>query len=242
MAAYQGERYIALQLRSILEQLAPGDEVVVVDDCSTDNTYGEVSAIDDPRIVLIRNTTNRGVLRTFEAALSRARGQIILLSDQDDIWLPGKVDATLSAFGLDPQLMLLTSDAILIDEHGNELERSYYAKRGKFRADLWSNLLICKFLGCTMALRMELLTRAWPFPRDTRIHHDIWLGCVNALIGGKTRYISDSLVAYRRHAENVTGRVRFSIYKRVQMRLQLILALVAFSWRAWRVKYARVSR
>src|SRR3954463_2208062 len=87
MAAYQGERYIALQLRSILDQLCDDDEVLIVDDASKDCTCGEIEAVQDPRIVLIRNGANRGVLRTFETALTRSSGDIIFLSDQDDVWL-----------------------------------------------------------------------------------------------------------------------------------------------------------
>lgn len=227
IGSYQGERYIALQLSSILAQLSTEDEVIIVDDCSSDKTCSEVSALLDPRVLLIQNAENRGILRTFETAISKATGDIVFLSDQDDLWLPGKVNLMLDTFVRDPDLMLLASDAILINEHGNEIGRSYYAQRGKFRSGFWPNLLKCKFLGCTMAFRSKLLVNALPFPHDIRVHHDIWLGCVNALIGGKTAYIENPLVAYRRHSTNVTGRVRFSSNKRFQMRLQLILALLA---------------
>lgn len=225
IGAYQGERYIALQLRSILSQLSADDEVIVVDDASTDGTCREISPLQDPRIVLIRNTTNRGVLRTFETALSRSTGDIVFLSDQDDLWLPQKVDTVLGAFAHDPDLMLTASDATLIDENGNQIGTSYYATRGRFRAGLWANVLVCRFLGCTIAFRSTLLRSAMPFPQATLVHHDVWLGCVNALIGGKTKYIVEPLVAYRRHSTSVTG-IKFSNLRRFQMRFQLCLALM----------------
>lgn len=234
MAAYQGERYIALQLRSILVQLSTGDEVIVVDDGSSDSTRREISALRDPRIVLVQNPRNQGVLRAFETALARSTGEIVFLSDQDDLWLPQKMNTVLDAFDLDPDLMLIASDAILIDGDGIKIGDSYYATRGRFRSGLWSNILICRFLGCTMVLRSTLLRSALPFPQAKRVHHDVWLGCVNALLKGKTRYISEPLVAYRRHSTNVTGRVKFSIYRRVQMRLQLIVSLLFFCLRRWR--------
>ena len=228
LAAYQGERYIAQQLRSILSQLSIGDEVIVVDDGSSDGTGGIVSAFGDPRLVLIRNSKNQGILRTFETALSRSTGEIVFLSDQDDLWLPGKVEIALDAFCRDPDLILIASDATLIDENGDRIGDSYYATRGIFRAGLWSNLVSCRFLGCTMAFRSSLLRSALPFPHATRVHHDVWLGCVNALLKGKTKYISEPLVAYRRHTTNVTGRIRFSSYRRFQMRSQLMVSLLSF--------------
>ncbi len=233
MAAYQGERYIALQLRSILEQLSSGDEVIVVDDGSTDGTCDEVSAFQDPRVVLLRNAANQGVLHAFERALSHSSGEIVFLSDQDDLWLPKKVETVLDAFAHDPDLMLVASDAILIDEHGNKIGDSFYAKRGKFRAALWSNVLIGKFHGCTMAFRSTLLRSALPFPPGTHMHHDTYIGCINALIGGKTMYVAEPLVAYRRHSTNITGRKRFSTYKRLGMRSQLLLGLLLCSMRRW---------
>src|SRR5256885_16534565 len=113
MAAYQGERYIALQLHSILEQLSEQDEVIIVDDGSTDATCQEIRRFEDPRIVLLENGQNRGVLRTFESALTRSSGEIVFLSDQDDLWLPKKVETILEAFARDQELMLVASEAIL---------------------------------------------------------------------------------------------------------------------------------
>jgi glycosyltransferase involved in cell wall biosynthesis len=236
IAAYQGERYIALQLRSILEQLSPDDEVIVVDDGSTDGTRVEISAFRDPRIASIRNTDNRGVLRAFETALYRSSGEIVFLSDQDDLWLSKKVEVCLDAFAHDPDLMLVASDAILIDEDGTKIGDSFYAKRGKFRAGLWSNLLIGKFHGCTMAFRSTLLRSALPFPTGRLVHHDTWIGCMNALIGGKARYIAEPLVAYRRHSTNVTGRQKLSNYTRLKMRSQMFLGLLVFWVTGWRKK------
>jgi glycosyltransferase involved in cell wall biosynthesis len=228
IAAYQGERYIAQQLRSILPQLSASDEVIVMDDASSDGTFGEVASLQDPRITLTRSEANRGILRAFEAALARATGDIIFLSDQDDLWLAKKVETVLDAFAEDSNLMLIASDATLIDEDGNTIGDSYYARRGKFRAGLIPNVLICRFLGCTMTFRSALLRSALPFPQATRVHHDVWLGCINALTGGKTKYIAEPLVEYRRHSTNVTGRVKFSTFRRLQMRYQLCAALLKY--------------
>jgi glycosyltransferase involved in cell wall biosynthesis len=228
MATHNGEQFVGLQLRSILDQLEQGDEIVVVDDASRDGTIAEIARLQDSRILLTENKTNSGVLRAFESALVRANGDIIFLSDQDDIWLPDKVKVVMNAFYQDPDLMLIASDAALIDDLGNRIGDSYYATRGRFHADLWRNLIVCRFLGCTMAFRSDLARLSLPFPRATQVHHDIWLGCVNAIMGGKILYLKEPLVEYRRHSTNFTGRVKFSWSRRIQMRAQLYTALLRF--------------
>ena len=75
----------------------PFDELVVVDDASPDATAQIVAGIDDARIVLVHNSVNLGYVRTFERALMAARGQYLFLADQDDVWLPGRLDAMLDA-------------------------------------------------------------------------------------------------------------------------------------------------
>lgn len=228
MATHNGEPFIGLQLRSILAQLEQTDEIILVDDASQDKTLLEIARFDDPRIQLIENKVNTGVLRAFESALRRATGEIIFLSDQDDIWLSQKVGTVLNAFYQNPETMLIVSDAVLIDDEGKRIGESYYAVRGRFRPNLWRNLIVCRFLGCTMAFRSRLLRRSLPFPRATQVHHDIWLGCVNAATGGKALYLEEPLVEYRRHSANVTGRVKFSWQRRIQMRMQLYAALLRF--------------
>jgi glycosyltransferase involved in cell wall biosynthesis len=225
MAAYQGERYIAAQLWSILEQLGEGDEVIVVDDHSSDGTCAVVRAIDDARIRLIRRETNQGVARTFEEALSHASGEIIFLSDQDDLWMPGRVTKTLEVFTKNAAVTLVATDASLMDEHGEEIGSSYYAERGRFRPGFLTNLLRCKFLGCTMAFRSEVLAKAIPFPSGSDVLHDIWIGTVNSLKGGKTCYIDQRLVKYRRHAAAATGE-KLRLGRQIRIRLQLLRAAV----------------
>src|SRR4030081_2281643 len=81
MATYQGERYVERQLRSILEQLGASDEVIVVDDCSRDGTVERVESLDDPRIRVFRNETNRREVYSFSRAIEIAKGDVIFLSD-----------------------------------------------------------------------------------------------------------------------------------------------------------------
>lgn len=96
MATYNGAEFVTEQIASILPQLAPGDEIVIVDDASTDDTLEVISRIDDPRIRLVRNEVNLGYVHTFERALATTRGEVIFLSDQDDEWFPERVSQMLA--------------------------------------------------------------------------------------------------------------------------------------------------
>lgn len=227
IAAYQGERFIFAQLQSILAQLSLDDEIIVVDDHSCDATCQRVQALADSRIRLVQHQYNRGVAASFEEAISLASGQIIFLSDQDDLWMTGKVRRVLEVFATHPETTLITTDAILIDEDGVPLGSSYYAKRGKFRSGLLANLLRCKYLGCTMAFRSELISRILPFPGGTGILHDIWIGVVNSISSGKTRYVAEPLVYYRRHPDAVT-QGRLSLIGKINVRWNLLTAVMRY--------------
>jgi len=151
MATYNGERFVTAQLQSILAQLGPGDEVVIVDDASTDNTVALIRNFRDDRIRLLANCKNSGVLKSFERALGEARGDHLFFSDQDDVWLPGKVDSVIAEFGKTGALAIVT-DAIVVDHDGNTLHESYFAWRGS-GPGLLKNFHKNTFLGCCMALR-----------------------------------------------------------------------------------------
>ena len=107
IATYNGEKYILEQILSILPQLKENDEIIVSDDSSTDTTLEIIKNINDKRIQIFKNTGNHGVNSNFDNALKRAHGEYIFLSDQDDVWLPGKVDRCLAE--------LRTADLIMHD-------------------------------------------------------------------------------------------------------------------------------
>jgi glycosyltransferase involved in cell wall biosynthesis len=205
MAAFQGEKFIAAQLASILVQLSEADEVIVVDDCSADRTRDVVRRMADSRVRLLEHAVNQGVTKTFEDALTQATGEVIFLSDQDDLWAADKVQSILDIFQSQRDVVVAASNAALIGQSGQSLGRSYYQLRGQFRSGLLSNLIRCKFLGCTMAFRSELLPKVLPFPRTFQVLHDLWIGSVNSLTGGRTFFLDQNLVLYRRHPDSVTA-------------------------------------
>src|SRR5688572_23511076 len=91
MAVYNGAAFLKTQVESILQQLHAEDELIVVDDASQDDSMRILQELHDPRLRVHRNERNQGVLATFERALRLARGDIVFLSDQDDVWLAAKV-------------------------------------------------------------------------------------------------------------------------------------------------------
>jgi hypothetical protein len=238
LAAYNGARLIEAQLRSILGQLHADDEVVVVDDASSDGTCGVIEGLNDSRIRLMRRTSNQGVLRTFEDAIQMATGEILFLSDQDDLWTADKVSTVLAAFRSAPEADIVVSDATLIDGEGALIGPSYYASLHKFKPGILSNLLHCRYLGCTMAIRTRIRSRVLPFPRGADVLHDLWIGTSNAIFGGKTIFIERPLVQYRRHEGNVTGNKRLSLERRIRIRWDLCRSLAA----AWLSRHDAIEQ
>lgn len=224
MAVYNGAAYLRPQLQSILAQLRATDEVVVVDDASQDNSAEVLRSLSDARVHVFHNECNLGVRATFERATRLAQGDILFLSDQDDLWLPGKVDKIIEVFFLNPEITLVASDAQVIDASGRLVADSFFAQRGRFAAGFLHTLLKNKYLGCTLAFRRSMLDHFLPIPKDVPMH-DIWFGLINDIYG-KTHFIDQPLIAYRRHESNVSPSVGASFVQKVVWRWRLIKNLL----------------
>lgn len=220
MATYNGRCYLQPQLDSILASLRADDELVIVDDTSTDGTWAMLQAQRDPRIRAVRNAENLGVRRTFERVLALTRHPIVFLADQDDVWEPGKRDAFVAAFDADPGCMVVISDARVIDGEGRVTAESFMATRGGFAGSLWSTLVRNRYLGCAMALRRAVIDAGLPIPARAPMH-DMWLGAIATRLG-RTRYLPEPLLRYRRHADNVSPSRRQSVAKVVRWRIDLL--------------------
>jgi glycosyltransferase involved in cell wall biosynthesis len=223
MATYNGGEYLAEQLRSVFSELMLGDELIIVDDGSKDLTLEILDSVTSPALCVVRNLENVGVRATFERGLLMSSNEIIFLCDQDDIWLPGKRTAFVSAFERDPRTLVVISDAQIIDASGRVTASSFMATRGGFRGDILSTLVRNRYLGCAMALRRELLVAALPIPRLVPMH-DMWLGALSSILG-RVHYISTPLIQYRRHGGNVSPSRRQGWSRMLRWRLALLLAL-----------------
>ncbi|MFY9906969.1 MAG: glycosyltransferase family 2 protein [Terriglobales bacterium] len=225
MAAYNGERFIRRQISSILPQLSAEDELVIVDDGSADGSVAIIEAFRDSRVKLLRNEHNFGVVRTFERALRGARGDLVFLSDQDDIWRPEKVAVCRAYFDSHPEVGLVLSDADVIDGAERVIAATWMID-GSFRDGILANLIRNRYLGCVMAFRSQLLTRCLPFPPGLPMH-DMWIGMVNRL-GGKAALIPQVLMSYRRHGGNATAGQHAPWEQMLSWRVALAKNLVRF--------------
>jgi hypothetical protein len=224
MAAFNGQRYLPAQLASILDELQPGDELVVVDDASTDATAALLAACAAPCLRVSRNPRNAGVRVSFERGLRLARHDLILLADQDDVWLPGKRDTLVAALTSSQDVALALSDAQVIDGDGRLMQPSFMSARGGFRGGILSTLVKNRYLGCTMALRRCVLARALPFPDDIPMH-DMWLGAI-ARTMGRVIYLDQPLIQYRRHGGNASPARPASWQQMARWRWSLLRNLV----------------
>lgn len=209
IATYNGEKFIREQLDSILCQIDREDEIIISDDGSTDNTLNIILSYDDPRIKIVGHkslNTDKNqpaiyrVTRNFENALVNACGDIIFLSDQDDIWEKTKVQEVLKTFEVQ-KANLVIHDAILINEQNRKIGNSYFQLL-KSRPGFAKNIFKNSYLGCCMAFNKDALKMSLPFPKKL-IAHDMWLGLI-AESAGKVLFTDRKLIRYRRHDSTVT--------------------------------------
>lgn len=217
LCTYNGERWLPELWRSLLAQAHAPDEIVVRDDASTDRTFALLESLREGaqargiRIKLARNERNLGFVGNFEAALNDAAGEIVFLCDQDDAWHPQKIALMLEQFVRRPHLLLLHSDARLVDEAGADMrcglfealeatrrERALIHSGRAFDALLRRNLAT----GATLAFRRSLLPDVAPFPREWV--HDEWLAIIAAALG-EVDCLEQPLIDYRQHAGNQIG-------------------------------------
>lgn len=195
LATYNGERYLREQLDSFAVQSWRPDEVVVTDDCSTDDTVRilEDFARKAPfEVRVFRNEANLGYSGNFGRALSLCRGDIIFLSDQDDVWCSHKVETVCNVFFATDDLHLVIGDCALADD---ELRCSGLTQLGQLRS---AGLTEAQFVnGCCSAISRRLLPLLLPIPQS-ELAHDNWLHRL-ALAMGSRRVIEDVLQLYRRH-------------------------------------------
>ncbi|MBS1800290.1 MAG: glycosyltransferase [Acidobacteria bacterium] len=227
MAAYNGERYIQVQLASILEQLNSDDEIVIVDDCSSDRTCELISGMGDNRIRLIQHKKNAGAKKTFEDAIRNALGEILFLSDQDDIWPPGKVDKVCQAFDRNRDVQIVATSFKVIDNDGEFTYDSVYSNWPRFRPGLIANIWSNRVLGSTMAIRSSDVYKILPFPAKYWVEHDAWIMAVNSITGGKVAYLDEPLLFYRRHRQNLSTPLSWRL--RIKKRVHLVAALIVYS-------------
>lgn len=220
MATYNGEIYLHEQLKSILKQISIFDEVIVSDDSSSDNTIDIISSFNDSRIKLLKDNKYHNPIYNFENALNNASGDIIVLADQDDIWVDGKIDIIRNNFNNNNHSVhTIVLNNYVIDKYDNVIHESFFnfANSGK---GIVKNFIKNTYLGCNMAFSRSLLKIVLPFPKNIPMH-DIWIGIMGNIYGN-VEFIDKKTIMFRRHGSNYTKN-RYGILQKSKWRYWLLI-------------------
>lgn len=207
MATYNGEKYLAKQLDSILKQTLVPDEIVICDDKSTDSTVDILKQYSEHLLLRFYvNDKKLGVIENFKKAVSLANPEnYIALSDQDDIWLPDKLAASanlLASIENDSSPAFVYSDLVVIDENDQIVYPSLWNEVGfdKYRHN-FNTLIFGNFVtGCTVMLNKQMSRHFIQMPSNIMMH-DAWIGLIGFTFG-KAASLNTSFTYYRKHARN----------------------------------------
>jgi glycosyltransferase involved in cell wall biosynthesis len=215
LATYNGAKFLREQLESILNQTMTDFEVVVCDDCSTDNTLQILQeyASKDSRFKVYQSAKNLGFKKNFEHIISLCKGEFIAFCDQDDIWEANHLEVLYNNIEDND---CIGANALIINENGvskNKTLLEYWPihvmpKNGKelFQHELYSNVI----QGAASLIRASLTKQALPIPDDIK-YHDYWFALI-ACINGKCKYIDNVILKYRRHSNNASEYQKFTIW------------------------------
>jgi glycosyltransferase involved in cell wall biosynthesis len=222
IATFNGQLYVKDQIISILHQLKNEDEVIVSDDSSTDKTIEEIKSINDKRIKIFCGP-GMGPIPNFENALMRSQGDVVILSDQDDVWLEDKLNTILT--GLMTSNLVIT-DCYVVDANLEIINKSFFLFNNS-KSGLLNNLFKNGYLGCCMGMNRCVLEFALPFPKHIPMH-DWWLGLSAEILGG-TKFINEICLLYRRHGSNfsqTSQKSTTSFLQKIRWRLYLGCMLI----------------
>lgn len=198
VVTYNSAQYLRPQLDTILENLGPADEIIVSDDGSTDSTLQILKSYQDNdsrfRVFSIKHS---GCNANYENAISRCTGDIIFLSDDDNVWLPNKVSEVLKVFSDNPKVSLVMHDCQICNADLSEIKPSFFQDRNA-KPGLFRNIMKCSYGGSLIAFRSSLVHRIIPFPKRMPVFYDEWIG-LEASKHGKVYFLPEILSKWRRH-------------------------------------------
>lgn len=206
IATYNGGNYILQQVQSILNELGPRDEIILVDDCSSDGTVIIVKGLNDVRIKIYINNQNRGINYSFERAICLANNDIIFLSDQDDVWLKGRISLMVNKL-LETGALLLSSNSEFINKEGKIILYSKDELKEEDSFKYCKNILkiflgTTPYYGCAMAFQKKLKDIILPMPSFIE-SHDLWIAMAGNIIRSSI-HLDQKTLLRRIHDKNAS--------------------------------------
>ena len=239
LCTYNGEKFIDQQIDSILNQTLKVDEIIVCDDGSSDRTIEILNQYskNNPNLFKIyQNEQNLKSVKNFEKAIQLCSGDIIFLSDQDDIWVNEKVEHYISYFDKNPNIKVLASNGYCINEK-SEVEEKYsiwdvpqFLREKKVSFTYYKLITYISNIatGASMAFKKEIIKEILPFPILKGFHHDEWI----AIIASKKNtfeLLNEKYFYYRIHSNQQVGGVFFDKTKQTKQFLTAIFDIDSFN-------------
>lgn len=216
MATYNGEKYLKEQIESILNQTYDNIRLVISDDCSKDGTKDILKQYEkDSRIEIHYHEKNQGYIKNFEYLLKQVKNEIYMLSDQDDVWMPEKIEKSYEVL-IKNNADLVFGDLEVVNENLETIYPSFNKfmllerKINKYIGSYKVNYLYNCVTGCTVMSKAKWIEKILPIPTDSKyLIHDHWIGLIIAL-DGKMAYIPEKYIKYRQHGNNQVGTEKIS--------------------------------
>jgi len=230
IATYNGVAFLEEQLDSILSEFDSSEdkyEIIIVDDFSSDNTVDLIKSYNNKNIKIFLNDRNMGHVKSFERSLKESTGDYIFLSDQDDIWVPGRVKLMVDELSKS-NCEILFSGFSYIDKSGvqSTLNGNAYAippLNSSFTNILSIILGKADYWGCTALLTKSSLDSILPFDQSVEAH-DHWIATVG-IVEGKVHSISEATLLHRIHGKNVTSTKNRTLLKKLKTRFIMLKCL-----------------
>ena len=211
LATYNGEKYLEEQIESILNQTYKNIHLIISDDCSTDRTRDILKKYEENNnITIYYQEKNLGFVNNFEFLLKKVENELYMLSDQDDVWKPNKIEETLKKLK-EENADLVFTDLEIVDENLVCINSSFNTtirKKQKIKKTIGTKdfeYLYNNITGCTILSKKKWLPKILPLPKKSKyIIHDSWIGLIVSL-NGKIAYLDKPTIQYRQHGNNQVG-------------------------------------
>lgn len=237
MASYNGVFFLPEQINSILSQMEAYDELIVVDDASSDGTLEYLSSLNDPRIKIFQNLHNIGHVQSFSRALGLASGQYIFMADQDDVWVQNRLKDMKKS--LSRGVALVSSNSLFIDRDGCQIEPLHPNLRESDSVRYWLNITRiflgkAYYYGCAMGMKKDFVSLVIPIPSYVE-SHDLWIAMAANLIGSN-QHLEKNTLLRRIHGSN-SSVVRRSLLAKIRSRLIFGISLISITLRILSFKF-----